>query len=87
MTPDEEDAFVKSCYVPCDKAQVGREIYDWKTLDEPAIRLAIRAAVAQERERAARLCFAQCVTARSFEGWESYNGACSDCAAAIRRGD
>lgn len=73
MTPAEEDAFVKSCYVPCDKAQVGREIYDWKTLDEPAIRLAIRAAVANERERAARV-------AESSVSREQ-------CAAAIRRGD
>jgi len=79
MTPAEEDALVNAA---CEPMQT---VYDHKHRE--AIRIAIRAAVAQERERAARLCFAQCVTARSFEGWESYNGACSDCAAAIRRGE
>ena len=68
MTPAEEDALIKDCcpfegFMP-----------QWSD-----IRLAIRAAVAQERERAAKVC-------ERYAG-EHFEERAEECAAAIRRGE
>ena len=73
MTPAEENALV-SMARPLGATNASRD----------AIRLAIRAAVAHERERCAKVC-EETVTAgrHQFDKHETP----TDCAAAIRRGD
>lgn len=71
MTKDEEDALVTRVMET-----------EW---DERELRLAIRAAVAAERERCAKVC------EREADGWHlaceaNMRDASRDCAAAIRRG-
>jgi len=74
MTPAEEDALVEQFSE------------DWGLCNDRTIResfrLAIRAAVAHERERAARVCDARVMGDNNREDQEARR-----CAAAIRRGE
>lgn len=74
MTPAEEDALIHSA---CEPMQT---VYDHKHRE--AIRIAIRAAVAQERERCANCCIdlSACVMPHAKDYF-------IECAAAIRRGE
>jgi len=76
MTPAEEDCIVND-YHPSIEGNPHYPVAE-------AIRLAIRAAVAHERERCAKVC-EETVTAgrHQFDKHETP----TDCAAAIRRGD
>lgn len=75
MTKDEEDALVTRVMET-----------EW---DERELRLAIRAAVAAERERCAQLCdaFAEELRPYAEREYSRDDAIARDCAAAIRRGD
>jgi len=76
MTPAEEDALVASCSKP-DSHEYTLAFN--RVTDPELIRLAIRAAVAQERERCAKVC-------ERYAG-EHFEERADECAAAIRRGE
>ena len=74
MTPEQENAIAL------------KFSHDFRDMDEyDAIRLAIRAAVAAERERAAKVCEQEHADWFKDPGYDMPDG--RDCAAAIRRGE
>ena len=80
MTPAEEDALIKEalgCLDPKNALAMSAASAVY-----PRIRLAIRAAVAQERERCAKVC--EDIAAGYYP---HAKGPYIDCAAAIRRGE
>ena len=81
MTPAEEDAIYCAAM---NAAKDENGAFSWNE----AIRLAIRAAVAHERERAAKVCDVQgCECPQPETPWErGYAASARQCAAAIREG-
>ena len=83
MTPAEEDALVWRCYH--DSGHIWRKDEPYPNLDP--IRLAIRAAYAQGKEDAAKVCEDGMIPVEFNDYQHGINKGREDCAAAIRRGE
>lgn len=89
MTPEQEDALVESSIADA-TIRTGAVSVNFDFRD--AIRLAIRAAVAHERERAAKCCEtlypkAHTMASENSSFYSAQDQVVRDCAAAIRRGE